>query len=91
MIGGYALVDCNGLNLLAQSSQTKTGLFALCEKAVNSGKPIYAVNCVYGTGVKMTPISVMAIKQGDEYCFSASILQIWVKNDDTVRIVSLLA
>lgn len=90
MNGGYAMIDCKKLNLLSQSSQTISGLYNEVKAAVEAGKPMVAYNCEYGVGVPMTPISVMTIHQGDEYCCSASILQIWVKNDDTVRIVSLL-
>lgn len=90
MNGGYAMVDCKGLNLLAQSSQTIDGLYATCEEAYNSGKAILAYNCVYGTGVPTTPIQVFAIKESGTLIFTASILQIRVTNDDAVSIVSLL-
>lgn len=90
MNGGYAMVDCKGLNLLAQSSQTIDGLYAACEEAYNSGKTILAYNCVYGTGVPVTPITVFAIKESGTFIFTASILQIRVASNDAVTIVSLL-
>ena len=90
MNGGHIMVDCGGCNLLAQSKQTISGIYDRVTTAYNSGKPIYAVNCVYGTGVKLTPIPVFMIKQGTSYCGSSSILQMWVDEDDGVRIVSLL-
>ena len=86
---GYVLVDCTGLNLLAGEKQTVTGLFTKSKEAIETGKPIYAINLQYGSGVPMTPVSVMAIYEGGKYCFSASILQIWVDDDDGVEVVNL--
>ena len=90
MNGGYIMIDCKGLNLLATESQTIDGLYAESEAALATGKPVIANNCEYGEGVPMSPISCFAIAQGGEFCFSASILQIWVASNDSVRIVSLL-
>ena len=90
MNGGYILVNCKGLNLLAQSSQTINGLYKECVAAMNSGKPVIAANCVYGAGVPMSPVPVMCIIEGDYVVFTSSILQVWVKNDDTVTIESLI-
>lgn len=92
MIGGYAMVDCKGLNLLGGSTpQTIAGIFSQCEKAMQSGKPIIAVNCVYGTGVKSSPIAVMGIKESGYYIFTSSILQINVESNDHVTVSSLIA
>lgn len=90
MNGGYTLVDCKGLNLLAQSSQTITGLYARMVDAVKSGKPIIACNCNYGVGVPSTPISVMVIDEDGTYIATNSILQILVSSDDSVTIRNLL-
>lgn len=90
MNGGYVMVDCKKMNLLAQSAQTISGIFAACRKAVDSGKPIIAVNCEYGEGVPLTPIPVFAIEQGGQFCLSASILQVWVTSEDSVTIVPLI-
>lgn len=90
-MSGYILVDCGGMNLLAQSSQTITGLYKNCEAAFDSGKQIIAVNCEYGEGVHMSPIPVMAIEEDGTIIFTASILQIRVASNDSVTIVSLLA
>ena len=87
---GYIQIDCKGLNLLAQSSQTIDGLYSASAAAVDTGKPIIAVNCEYGEGVPMTPISVMAILEAGVYIFTASILQIRVASDDSVTIVPLI-
>ena len=88
-MNGYVSVDCTGINLLAGEKQTVTGIFAKSTEAINTGKPIYAINLQYGSGVPMTPVSVMAIYEGGKYCFSASILQIWVDDEDGVEVVNL--
>ena len=87
---GYINIDCKGLNLLAQDAQTIDGLYAVCLEALATNKPINAVNCVYGEGVPMTPVSVMAINEDGTIIFTASILQIRVSADDSVTIVNLL-
>ena len=88
--GGYVMVDCGGINLLSQSSQTVTGLYAKAKEAYDSNKPVIAMNCFYGEGVKLTPINVFAILEGDVYIFTASILQIRVASNDAVTITSLV-
>lgn len=89
--GGYSLIDCGSMNLLAQSAQTIDGLYDQVKTAYKSNKPIIAENCVYGEGVKMTPIAVMVIEEAGVYICTASILQIRVAEDNSVTITSLLA
>ena len=88
--GGYIMVDCSGVNMLADSTQTIAGLYDKVKAAYESGKPILAINCEYGSGVHLTPIPVFMIKQGTAFCGSSSILQMWVDEDNTVRIVNLI-
>ena len=87
---GYVVVDCTGINLLADSKVTVSGIYAKCKAAFESGKPMFACNCEYGEGVPMTPVQVMAIIEAGVYVMTASILQIRVDSDDGVTIVSLL-
>lgn len=89
---GYCMVDCKGLNLLGGSTpQTIAGLFDECVKALASGKAVFAHNCIYGTGHPMSPVAVMGqLESDDEIVFTSSILQIRVKDDNTVTIESLL-
>lgn len=89
MANGYIMVDCTGINLLAGEKQTISGIFAKSTEAIETGKPMYAINLQYGEGVPMSPVSVMAIEEGGKYCFSASILQIWIDSDDGVEVVNL--
>ena len=90
MNGGYIMVDCKRMNLLAQSSQTISGLYDRSKKAIKTGKPIYANNCEYGENVALTPISVFAIIEDNTIIFTSSILQIRVAPDDSVTITSLI-
>ena len=88
-MNGYIIVDCTGINLLAGEKQTVSGIFAKSAEAIASGKPIIAANIQYGAGVPMSPVSVMAIEEGGKYCFTASVLQIWVDSEDGVEVVNL--
>ena len=86
---GYIMIDCTGVNLLAGEKQTIAGIFDKATEAYESGKPIIAINIQYGENIPMTPVPLMAIFEGGKYCFSASILQVWVDNEDGVEVVNL--
>lgn len=88
---GFATVDCKKTNLLAQSSQTISGLYQATKNAIATGKQVIAVNCEYGVGVPMTPIPVFCIEESGTLICTASMLQIRVSSDDSVTITSLLA
>ena len=90
MSNGYIMVDCQSINLLASESQTIPGLNARCLEAIDTGKPIIAVNCEYGEDVPMTPIAVMGIIEDGTVIFTAAIWQIRIASDDTVTIVPLI-
>lgn len=84
------MIDCGGLNLLASEPQTITGLYAKVKKAHELNKPIYAVNCVYGSGVKMSPIQIFTINESGTMIGTASILQVRVTSNDSVTITNLI-
>lgn len=90
MSNGYVVVDCTGIDLLADSKVTVTGIYEKVKAAYETGKPMIASNCEYGEGVPMTPIPVMSIIEAGVYIMTASILQVRVDNEDGVTIVSLL-
>lgn len=90
MSNGYIMVDCQSMNLLASESQTIPGLYARSIEAIDTAKPIIAVNCEYGVDVPMTPISVMGIIEAGTVIFTAPILQIRIASNDTVTIVPLI-
>lgn len=88
--GGYALIDCKKLNLLADDKQTISGLYAAVKAAYENDKMTVAVNCEYGEGVKMTPIPVFMILEAGVFILTASILQVRVDEEDGVTITSLI-
>ena len=91
MTGGYVMVDCQGLNLLGGSTpQEISGIYEATKKAMDSGKPMLACNCTWGSGVSVTPVSILAIDFTTEIICTASTLQIHVKPDDTVTVSSLV-
>ena len=90
MNGGYCMVDCTGLVLTNGNNQTINGIYKQIDAAAKSGKPIWAYNCGYNDGV-LSPVPGMVLYEGDEYCFTSSILQVWVAEDDVCRVVSLLS
>lgn len=89
-MNGYVVIDCKGLNLLSQVSQTIKGLYKRCIEADFTDKIIIATNCQYGEGVEMSPIPVFCIVENGVYIFTSSILQIRVSSNDSVVITSLL-
>ena len=89
MNGGYFMIDCKGLNLLAESAQTISGLSAQCEKAIKMQKPVFANNVKWGT-VPMTPIPVMINKDSGQIVCTSATLQIWVASNDSVTIVNMI-
>lgn len=90
--GGYVLIDCKKMDLTKGSTeQTITGIYDRVKEAMNGGKPVYACNCVWGTGNPVTPINVIAIQEDtDTIICTASTLQIVVKNTDKVTIVNMV-
>lgn len=88
---GYIIIDCKGLNFLAESPQTINGIYKKAEEAMNSGKAVHAANCVWGTGVAVTPIAVLLTTPAGPGTIvaTASTLQIWITSDDSVMIVNM--
>ena len=91
MVGGYILVDCEGLDLLKGSTpQTISGIRKKVEDAMATGKPVVAANCVWGDGVSVTPVSVMLIELGDYIIATSATLQIWISKQDVITISNLV-
>ena len=82
---GEIYIDCNGLNLLSQTTQTITGLHARLIDAINTDKLIMAVNMLWGE-LSITPIPVFAIDFGDYIICTASTLQVIVTTADVVTV-----
>ena len=92
MKGGYVLIDCKGLDLLSESTQTISGLYAKCKAAMATGKMIIAENLIWDDGVDrpVSPVSCFGIDMGDYGIYiTASTLQIRVSKLDVVTIVNM--
>lgn len=91
MNGGYIQVDCTGLDLTKGSTeQNISGLFADLDAALKVNKPIVCYNCIWGTGVPMSPIQAFGIKYDTTtIIMTASTLQIYVTSSDVVTIVNM--
>lgn len=86
--GGYALIDCKGLNMLAESKQTITGLYEQVKVAMLANKPMVACNCKWGTK-PITPIDVFAIDWIDYIICTSSTLQVIIDKQDGVVIQNM--
>jgi hypothetical protein len=90
MVGGYAMIDCEGLVLTKSTNQTIDGIWEQVDAAYKSGKPCWAYNCGYNTG-KLSPVSVMLLDESaTEYIATSSILQVSIKNNDVCKVTSLI-
>ena len=92
MKGGYVLVDCKGLDLTSESTQTISGLYDKLKAAKATGKLIIAENMIWGDDGTISPVHVFAIDMGSTYGIycTASTLQIRVSPADVVTIVNMI-
>lgn len=93
MKGGYSLVDCGGLDLISETSQSITGLNHRLDKAYKNNKPVYACNCFWGDD-HITPIPVMinpSPSTPTSYVCTTSTLQIVVAINDSVTITNMVS
>lgn len=91
MKAGYVLVNCGGLDLTSESTQTISGLYKRVQSAMATGKMMIAENMIWGSGKPITPVSVFAIDMGSTYGIyvTASTLQIRISTADVVTIVNM--
>ena len=91
MKAGYVLVDCIGLDLLSETTQTISGLYAKVASAMKTGKMIIAENMIWGDDGTISPVHVFAIDMGSTYGIycTASTLQIRISPLDVVTIVNM--
>ena len=87
MNSGYFMIDCSGLDLIKGSTpQTIPGIYSKCRVALQIGKPVYAVNCVWDD-LTVTPISTFLIQIAENTIIAtSSTLQIVVASNDVVTI-----
>ena len=84
---GYIMIDCGGLDLTSESSQTITGLYAQLTEARATNKMIVACNMVWGDIGEVPPIPViLTAPDASTYVCAASTLQIHVTAADVVTI-----
>lgn len=88
-MNGYISIDCKGLDLLAESSQTISGLYAAIQEAIASGKPIYAINMVWGEVSAISPVQVFTVQFDGYVVCTASTLQVIVTTADAVTVNNL--
>lgn len=88
-MNGYIIIDCKGLDLLAESAQTISGLYQAVQDAIASGKPLYATNMVWGDVSPVSPVQVFTVQFDGYVVVTASTLQVIVTTADSVTINNL--
>lgn len=92
MTTGYFLVDCTGIDLTSAVEVTVAGIWNKAVKALAQNKPIIAHNCVYGTGVKVSPVTCFGwYISSTEIVIVGATLHIHIKNTDKVTILDVAA
>lgn len=90
MDAGIIMIDCKGLDLLADSTQEISGLYGRLTEARATDKVVVAHNVVWGDSGKTSPIPViLTAPQANTYVCTSSTLQIWVTSTDEVTIVNM--
>lgn len=89
MKGGYTLIDCGGLNLLADEAQTIAGLYERCLDAYYAGTLVVACNCTYGDDIPTSPFTAILLVDDGDVILITSIYQVTIDEDDEVTIALL--
>lgn len=90
MNNGYIMFDCGGLDLNDSTEQTIDGIYARSLKALATGKPVVATNCVM-SGMPCSPCSVVAWDEGTQIIATGHVLRISIAPDDGVTVTNLVA
>lgn len=88
-MNGYISIDCKGLNLLAEEAQTIDGLYNEIQEAIATGKPMYAINMVWGDVSAISPVQVFSVQWDGYVILTSSTLQVIVTTEDSVTINNL--
>ena len=87
---GYILVDGSGIDLSSSSSQTVAGFHDKCKKAIETGKPIFLYNTIYGSGVPISPIPCFSrYGSSNSIILNSAVLQITVTTANAVTVADL--
>lgn len=90
LTGGYIMIDASGVNLLAESAQTKAGIYQTVQNAMRFNKPLYAYGLTWGSNRVISPVHVFAIQLYDNtITCTASTLQIVITSSDEITINNL--
>lgn len=91
MKGGYQMIDCTGLDLTKATQQTMpTGFYQKLKDAIDSNKPVYAYNCVWGSGKPCTPLNVLVLQlNSTTITATGCTLQISVGSNDKATVSNL--
>jgi len=90
MNGGYFMVNCKGLDLTVTDPQTIPGIWNDAVIAMGTGKPIIAHNCVYGSGVNVSPVTCFGwYISATEIVIVGATLHIHVKSDNTATVLDV--
>ena len=87
---GYIMVDCGGLDLNDSTEQTIDGIYARSLKALATGKPVYATNCVL-SDMPCSPVSVAAWDEGTQIIATGHVFRVSIAPDDGVTVTNLVA
>ena len=91
MNSGYILVDCGGLELNSDSTQSITGLYNRAKAALATGKPVFAVNCLMNDGY-CSPVSVAAWQENSTTIIATGhVFRVSIESDDDVTVTNLIA
>ena len=92
MNGGYFMVNCKGLDLTETDPQTISGIWNDAVTAIATGKPIIAHNCVYGTGVNVSPVTCFGwYISATEIVIVGATLHIHIKSDNTATVLDVVS
>lgn len=90
MESGYIMIDCGGMDLTSESTQTIAGLYARIAEVRATDKMIVACNMVWGdTGVASPIPVIVTAPETNTYVCMACTLQIRVTSSDVVTIVNM--
>lgn len=88
---GYIFVDCGGLELNDSTTQSITGLYKRAQAALDTGKPVFAVNCLMNDGY-CTPVSVAAWQEDSTTIIATGhVFRVTIESDDDVTVTNLVA
>lgn len=89
-MNGYIIIECTGIDMLSEESQSLTGLYERVQEAIKSGKPIYATGLTWGEQGTISPIEIFTVQFDGYVVCTASTIQIIVASDDSVTINNLI-